>query len=287
MIRRVLKDIRETWPYWAGLIALLLVPITTGWISICVESVDRRLDNFLPPRPSLSPKEIGKACDDLRRSLKTVLPYFALIHYLAFLLISVSLFGAEFKHQTMARLLAQPVSRLRIWFEKSLAFLVIVLIVLVSGWFICGRSVPGLARIYQTMALKQGLFVGPWYPVTSWVLCLLSVAALALANGTLASLFLRQTHTAFWVALVLPVVVFLLLTAADTLIVKAVFGVSVADWFQDQTLFGFALGDWQPGQTFSKYERFPIDFFLSDAAGALWFALVYPLAWLKFKTLEV
>jgi hypothetical protein len=283
MIRRVLKEMRETWPYWVGLIALWLLLSATGlvyaWSHLFVRP--------LPQRPNLSHRELVIAYNDSWEVLKGVLPYFALVHYLAFLLIAVALFGAEFKHRTMARLLAQPVSRRRIWFEKSLAYLLIVLAVLVCGWFIYGKSLPGMGRMYHIRALKEGLFVGPWYPVTSWVLCLLSVAALALANGTLASLFLRQTHTAFWAALVLPVVVFLLLTAADTLIVKAVFGVSVAEWFQDQTLFGFALGDWQPGQTFSKYERFPIDFFLSDAAGALWFALVYPLGWLKFKNLEV
>jgi len=94
-----------------------------------------------------------------------------------------------------------------------------------------------------------------------------------LASGTLTSLFLRQTHTAFWAALVLPVLVFLVLTAGDALILNLVFGFSVSDWILNWFYFRSGLTS--------------IDLFLFDVGAALWFACVYPLGWLKFKKLEV
>jgi len=259
MIRRVLKDMRETWPYWVGLIALLLVPITTGWIYGESQGL---FDKALAQRPKPDYEAIARAYQNFREAWQRILPYLALIHYLVFLLVAVSLFGAEFKHQTMARLLAQPVSRRRIWSEKSLAYLLIVSVVFVCEWFIYGKTLFRTGRLYQA-----------WDPMISWILCFLSVAALALASGTLTSLFLRQTHTAFWAALVLPVLVFLVLTAGDALILNLVFGFSLSDWILNWFYFRSGLTS--------------IDLCLFDMGAVLWFALVYPLAWLKFKKLEV
>jgi len=267
MIRRVLKDMRETWPYWVGMIVLLLVPITTGWIyaesqGLFDKALDRVRAQVLAQKSKPDYEALGKAIIQFRETWQTFLPYLALIHYLVFLLIAVSLFGTEFKHQTMARLLAQPVSRRRIWSEKSLAYLLIVSVVFVCEWFINGKTL-----------FRTGHICGDWCPMISWVLCLLSVAALALASGTLTSLFLRQTHTAFWAALVLPVLVFLVLTAGDALILNLVVGFSVSDWILNWFYF-------RSGFT-------SIDLFLFDVGAVLWFAFVYPLAWLKFKKLEV
>ena len=270
MIRRVLKDIRETWPYWVGMVALLLVPVAAGWSYGWSQGL---FDRIPAPRPKPDPAALAKAYQNFREGWQRILPYLALLHYLVFLLIAVSLFGAEFKHQTMARLLAQPVSRRRIWFEKSLAYLFIVSVVLVCEWLIYRKLFRGIEPMYQMAVSEQDVPIGPWYPGTSWILCFFSVAALALASGTLTSLFLRQTHTAFWAALVLPVLAFLLLAAGDTLILNLVFGFSVSDWILNWFYFRSDL-------TF-------IDLCLFDMGAVLWFAFVYPLAWLKFKNLEV
>jgi hypothetical protein len=258
MIRRVLKDIREAWPYWVGMVVLSLLPIAAGWRTF-----------------AMKPDHGGFAAtlDRFREAWQGILPYFALIHYLVFLLIAVSLFGAEFKRQTMARLLAQPVSRRRIWFEKSLAYLLTISAVLVCEWRIYGKLFRAIEPLYQLAVSEQDAPFGPWYPVTSWVLCFLAVAALALASGTLTSLFLRQTHTAFWAALVLPVLVFLVLMAGDALILNLVFGFAVSGWVQNWFYF--------------RSNLLSVDLCLFDMAAALWFVIVYPLAWLKFKKLEV
>lgn len=252
MIRRVLKDIRETWPYWSVLIWAALAGSIYLWLDTTYwKTTDDWTVRF-----------------DWLVKVKALGTFLLFMNYLCVLLIAVTLFGAEFRHQTMARLLAQPVSRSRIWWEKTLSFFLIIFMVLVSqciAFSVLWRIATAFgfhaefSRFRATASLY--LLVGGWF------------CAVALASGVLMSLWLRQTHTAFWAALVLPPAAFLVCYSVDLFLLAPLLHVSPLGWIVSKTpaLFG-------------KYSEDTTVFFMVIA---LWSCVAYPLAWLKFKKLEV
>jgi ABC-type transport system involved in multi-copper enzyme maturation permease subunit len=144
---RLLKEIRELAPWWVvGTLLLFAVPSLLGTGSLVVE------------------------------------------FYLAYLILAVfapaaRLFGAEFDHGTLERLLSQPIARERIWREKLLALTIV------------------LAGAFLALQLARWLFLGLGPSAYDLVVCLA-----ALSGGTLVSLYLRQSFLALWGAMSLPAV---------------------------------------------------------------------------------
>ena len=109
--------------------------------------------------------------------------------------IASRLFGIEFDQRTLPRLLAQPISRSRIWCEKMLvgAFLILAGCgaVLAIMWVALSKTEPqGL----------EGTFHGP----------LVLIPLIALATGPTVSLWLRDSLRSLWASMALPIAIHLL-----------------------------------------------------------------------------
>jgi len=247
MIRRVLKDIRETWPYWSVLILVGFLVAVYRWQYLTKMSV------------ALLRMEVG---------IDWFSAYMISANYVGFLMIAAPLFGSEFKHHTMARLLAQPISRCRVWWEKTLAFFMIAAMVLVCQGIAWGWIPWKLANMYPHY---PWLLLDHLSKLLVWILLGFCVSAIAMATGFFTSLLLRQSHTAFWAALILLPVALLVWQFLDRILLFSILHFSLTDWIMTHSpsLFGSADG-----------------VFLL-AFGVLWFCVIYPLGWLKFKNLEV
>ena len=128
--------------------------------------------------------------------------FVALPLWLGGLLLALSVFGREFGLNTFPLLLAQPLNRSRVWQTKLIV------------------AVGGLLLTFVAADLSYALWQAnyPDYQVTSWVLsnggwigqtvCLLVV----LASGLWTSLLLRQLVAAFWVALLVPLLILALVS---------------------------------------------------------------------------
>jgi ABC-type transport system involved in multi-copper enzyme maturation permease subunit len=108
--------------------------------------------------------------------------------YLVYLVLAVfapaaRLFGAEFDHGTLERLLSQPISRRRIWREKLCALAVV------------------LALAFFALQLARRLFLGSGPSAFDLVVCLA-----AFSGGPLVSLYLRESFLALWGSMSLPAV---------------------------------------------------------------------------------
>ncbi len=106
-------------------------------------------------------------------------------------------FGSELDHATLPRLLAQPVPRLQVWWEKMLPA--------------AGLMLLGLAIVRAATALAGGeLGVMEHY----WMLAPL----VALATGPTLALSLGDSLRTFWASLALPVLVLLATAVGGTLL---------------------------------------------------------------------
>ncbi len=106
-------------------------------------------------------------------------------------------FGSELDHATLPRLLAQPVPRLQVWWEKMLPA--------------AGLMLLGLAIVRVATALAGGeLGVMEHY----WMLAPL----VALATGPTLALSLGDSLRTFWASLALPVLVLLATAVGGTLL---------------------------------------------------------------------
>lgn len=108
--------------------------------------------------------------------------------YLLYLTLAVfapaaRLFGAEFDHGTLERLLSQPISRRQIWLEKMGA---LALVIAVS---------------FLALQLARRLFLGSGPSAVDLVVCLA-----AFSGGPLVSLYLRESFLALWGSMSLPAV---------------------------------------------------------------------------------
>jgi len=108
--------------------------------------------------------------------------------YLVYIVLAVfapaaRLFGAEFDHGTLARLLSQPISRGRIWREKMGALALV------------------LAVSFLALQLARRLFLDSGPSTFDLMVCLA-----ALSGGPLVSLYLRESFLALWGSMSLPAV---------------------------------------------------------------------------------
>lgn len=102
------------------------------------------------------------------------------------------LFGVEFDDRTLPRLLAQPLSRSRIWWEKMLVGAVLILAgggaVLLMLWLVLSKL-----QLQGLRGTLQGWFV--------------LMPLIALATGPTVSLWLRDSLRTLWVSMALPIAV--------------------------------------------------------------------------------
>jgi len=167
MRRRLRKEIRALWPYWLGFWALEALFLVFAFS-----------EEF---HPVLGPAVIlGLAA--------------------AAALLGVAVFGSEFGNGTMERLLSEPISRNRVWNEKTLFLAVITGIVPLAA----GLIIPFEDPFSNT------------YPFVSSLA--LTIFLISLGFGPLLSLVFRQTHLAFWGLLVAVLGWYLAITVLDLLI---------------------------------------------------------------------
>lgn len=243
---RLWKEFRVLMPYLIGLLALnIAVWFLSSWA----------LDEWV--NPTYDTRNIHWIGNTI------VLCVFAQL--LIFHLAAVNLFSHEFTYMTMGRLLAQPVSRNLLWWEKAAAFLITVAVILAVNALVCVAMMGQITRLGthlyfwgdKNVLLEVGLL---------FAAC---AAALALASGPLMALLIRQTRTAFLASLVLPVLILTIFSYLDYTLIQAIFGTAFSDWAN--AYFHRTLGE------FNLMILFTIP----------WFLVVFPLGWLKFKRLEV
>jgi alpha-tubulin suppressor-like RCC1 family protein len=110
-------------------------------------------------------------------------------------LLSVASFGKEFAQGTFSLLLTQPISRWRLWWEKTL---------------VLGAALASVVLVFMGTALVSVLVRDPASgPFSDWsagrfALIALLMAGAAYGGGLCLTLLLRQANGAFWLALVLP-----------------------------------------------------------------------------------
>jgi len=192
----------------------------------------------------------------------------ACLQYACFVLMGTLLFGAEFSCGAMERLLAQPAPRGRIWVEKMAVLLSMVGAILLADLIVYlplfQKAVAGAntARIETGTRLLFHTFASQLH--TAWDITWIG-ALLAVGFGPLMALWLRQTHTAFWAAIVTPVAL-------------AIVGIMV-DGFVVQHLIGFCISDRIPELVGDTNALFLV--FGSWSVIAAW------LSWRRFRKLEV
>lgn len=166
-----------------------------------------------------------------------------LILYGLFHATAVVPFGREFTTGTMPRLLASPVSRTRIWLEKVGALLIVLLSPVLVAWLLyqpaCAHNQHLGCRDYGTL-----LAVAP---------------AMAVCSGVLFSVLLKQAFTAFWLALLAPIVLVMAFPLLDFTVLKWLFGFSIIELLHN---------DLRP-------------------VIVIWCLITLPLGWRCFQRLEV
>ena len=183
--------------------------------------------------------------------------------YLGLHLIAVSLWGKEFRDGAMGRLLAQPISRTRLWMEKMLVYALTGAAFIVLCWIVRAQMFSWINRRDQLRVQEINNVLG------------IATILLAGAGGPFATFYIRQTHTAFWAALVFPIAALLIATSFLILIDRVWLshhGPAILDLIMKAP-------EWAGGML-SYYWNviLPVD---------AWCLIIYPLSWLKFRRLEV
>ncbi len=131
------------------------------------------------------------------------------IQTIAFNMMSAFIFGSEYGHQTMERLLAHPLPRLRIWREKLgiLAFLMAICL-LVDAIYCVWRFSEGVYFVW----IFSPRFVNhkDQFEDLGYVFL---YACLSFSTGPRVTFHVKQTQTAFCATLVLPIASFVLFLA--------------------------------------------------------------------------
>jgi alpha-tubulin suppressor-like RCC1 family protein len=132
------------------------------------------------------------------------------LYWLGLVILGVSLFGQEMAQRTLGLLLAQPISRWRIFQDKSAAAL--ISFALVAGVFL-GMSWIGLGGLLEPE--NRALLHHAQPPQSENGMLLLGLGLLlplaAMGGGVGFTIWLRHVHAAFWLALLFPGVLLLLL----------------------------------------------------------------------------
>lgn len=180
-------------------------------------------------------------------------------------------FGTEFGHGAMGRLLAQPISRARIWVEKMTPLAVLA-----------GVALVFVDLLYREFWARGGVYVRYGWGIPPYnndilpdygVRFVFLAGLLATSTAPWMALYLRQTHTIFWAAIVLPILVYSLANV----------GVEVAVhlWLPPYASTSPVLR-WLVGCIYEKGSGFPITRFV-----AVWAPVAYVAGWRKFRRLEV
>lgn len=218
---RIAKETREILPMWA--LACIVV-----WMGLL----------YLP---------------DTASEAEVLFPIPVTLHVL-FSLMAAAAFGREFSYGTMARLLAQPVSRSRIWAEKTVLLAAAFASVLLLFGAVMFASWGRLCAVHNWTVEDQ------WRIGEFLALAPLFSAAMVLCNASLAAGFVRQTFTAFWITLLAPIALVVGLVAIDEMFLHPLFGFTIhLSIFHNQL----------------------------TPLVALWCAAAYPLAWNRFRRMEV
>lgn len=179
------------------------------------------------------------------------------ISMLLFNLIAVSAFGAEFGSGTLGWLLAQPVSRNRIWVEKfGIAAAAILVGAALNAWAF-GGWFTNVDRATGITYVNAG---GTFYRATT-----ACVGALALASGPLAAIVCRDAFKGFLCAVIMPAALALVAQVALALVMPADASVAMFEFWHER------LGAAAPLILLT----------------AVWAPLGTWLGWIAFKRLEV
>jgi ABC-type transport system involved in multi-copper enzyme maturation permease subunit len=258
MWTRLRKEIRALLPFFA------LAPLLGGFALIAAYA-------FAP-----TSEYMHLFLRSLRDFYQVVLILLAVCSLVLVCFSSAELFGQEFKNGSIQRLLAQPLSRNRIWLEKLLAPLLLLCLscLILSLVYFFLRA--GLDRRASLLPVESGIIhilneakyrMGLFHLRSLFYLFTLGLVEVGTASWL--SLTLKQTHTTFWGALVLPVLFAMVVIPLSAFIdnyLSRHFGVSLR--FLVSTGWDGVDPDLWP---------LPI----------AWILIVFPLGWLKFRKLEV
>lgn len=154
--------------------------------------------------------------------------------------------SSEFGHETMARLLAQPVSRKQLWWRKHSALAICILV--------CIASAVSLALFHRYARLYENRHLG-----TRFYIMLINFAAIAIATGPLMAVYLRQTLTALLATMLTPFALLLFGILVDN-VIEAATGFNVMEKGPQFLLYPLlwwiiSIG-WMVLATWAAYRRF-------------------------------
>jgi hypothetical protein len=125
---------------------------------------------------------------DFGATVGTLLVFFAA----GALLLSLSSFGAEMSFGTFPALLAQPRPRSKTWRMKI-------------GVLASALALVVAASVFSFWLWKSIMLTYAYFTWREYACCLLSLALMAIAGGLWTTLLFRQLMTAFWCAILVPV----------------------------------------------------------------------------------
>jgi hypothetical protein len=266
MITRLWKEIRAL-QLWFVLVILTGV---TALVLVHFFSAPAKIPTQVPPGwtpPTQNFREmLWKLHDDAWNTYDYIIVIFMIVQTLSFYLAACVLFGAEFQSGSMQRLLTQPLSRNRIWLEKSFVLILLITIGVGIDYLLNIRADANLYKIENLISslypsdtvVREGMTtLNNFRDGASRKMFLCGLMALSTAPTL--SLWLRQSHITFWASLVLPIVSIICLGIISQFIAFCCGFSCLASLLNS----GFV--------------------FLT----CLWFAIMYPIGWYKFRRLEV
>lgn len=193
--------------------------------------------------------------------------------------------GLEFSLGSIQRMLAQPISRNRIWLEKTLVLGVLLIIALLIDSLIV-RSMMEAVGVFQEWmdrvenapiqyAIVQNFSTKRQVPLPGLVSF---YGLMAMATAPTISLWLRKTHTVFWASIVLPAGAFLICLGCLALIDAtrgSGAGTSMVEIIMSKP-------SWADQNPMVRAVGWPL-----GLLGGMWIVILYAVGWLKFRRLEV
>jgi hypothetical protein len=158
--------------------------------------------------------------------------YIASLLFFGWTIMALTTFGRETSLNTFSSLLAQPAERLRIW-QTKLSVLAIAFLTVFILWLVC-FFISGLRGFQTNDYDSRSLFI---------IICLIATATYT--GGLWTTLLLRQIAGAFWLTLLVPVV--LSGVTASFLVINEVNGTFIAvlcGIFAVYSIGGFLFARW-------------------------------------------
>jgi len=150
-------------------------------------------------------RSIANRCgDSISKSMSLLWLFQLILLHMA----AVLAWGREFHQGAIQRLLAQPLSRNRIWAEKNIVLVALAFIAITLTFALCIYGIrqgsQAMAAAYSSMS-SGSLAWAIRHLANKWLFLSISISLSAIACGPFFSLLLRQAHTAFWASLLAPV----------------------------------------------------------------------------------